>query len=67
VLIIHFSHGEAFIIWILMAILVNNCLKKINLSQIFLVYMEIGFIGTGLMGFPMAKNLLKHKLNVKCI
>ena len=23
-----FSHGEAFIIWILMAILVNNCLKK---------------------------------------
>jgi len=23
-----FTHGEAFIIWILMAILVNNCLKK---------------------------------------
>ncbi len=23
-----FSHGETFIIWILMAILVNNCLKK---------------------------------------
>ena len=23
-----FSHGEIFIIWILMAILVNNCLKK---------------------------------------
>tara|TARA_Y100001970_G_C13779582_1_gene624678 strand:+ start:79 stop:255 length:177 start_codon:yes stop_codon:yes gene_type:complete len=22
-----FSHGETFIIWILMAILVNNCLK----------------------------------------
>ena len=23
-----FTHGEVFIIWILMAILVNNCLKK---------------------------------------
>jgi hypothetical protein len=23
-----FTHGEAFTIWILMAILVNNCLKK---------------------------------------
>ena len=23
-----FSHGEAFVIWILMAILVNNCLKR---------------------------------------
>ena len=23
-----FTHGESFIIWILMAILVNNCLKK---------------------------------------
>ena len=23
-----FTHGEAFIIWILIAILVNNCLKK---------------------------------------
>ena len=23
-----FTHGEAFMIWILMAILVNNCLKK---------------------------------------
>ena len=23
-----FSNGEVFIIWILMAILVNNCLKK---------------------------------------
>ncbi len=23
-----FSHGEIFIIWILMAILVNSCLKK---------------------------------------
>jgi len=23
-----FTHGEIFIIWILMAILVNNCLKK---------------------------------------
>ena len=23
-----FTNGEAFIIWILMAILVNNCLKK---------------------------------------
>ena len=23
-----FTHGEAFVIWILMAILVNNCLKK---------------------------------------
>ena len=27
--------------------------------------MKIGFIGTGLMGFPMAKNLLKKKLYVK--
>ena len=27
--------------------------------------MEISFIGTGLMGFPMAKNLLKQKLKVK--
>ena len=25
-----FTNGEAFIIWILMGILVNNCLKKIN-------------------------------------
>jgi len=24
----HFTHGEIFIIWILMAILINNCLKK---------------------------------------
>ena len=24
----NFTHGETFIIWILMAILVNNCLKK---------------------------------------
>ena len=24
----NFSHGETFIIWILMAILVNNCFKK---------------------------------------
>ena len=24
----NFTNGEAFIIWILMAILVNNCLKK---------------------------------------
>ena len=24
----NFSNGEVFIIWILMAILVNNCLKK---------------------------------------
>ena len=23
-----FSHGETFIIWILMAILVNNCFKR---------------------------------------
>ena len=23
-----FTHGEIFVIWILMAILVNNCLKK---------------------------------------
>jgi ABC-type glycerol-3-phosphate transport system permease component len=23
-----FTHGETFVIWILMAILVNNCLKK---------------------------------------
>ena len=23
-----FSHGETFVIWILMAILVNNCLHK---------------------------------------
>jgi len=23
-----FSHGETFVVWILMAILVNNCLKK---------------------------------------
>ena len=23
-----FSHGEIFIVWILMAILINNCLKK---------------------------------------
>ena len=23
-----FSHGETFMIWILMAILVNNCFKK---------------------------------------
>ena len=23
-----FTHGEVFMIWILMAILVNNCLKK---------------------------------------
>jgi hypothetical protein len=23
-----FSHGEAFVVWILMAILVNNCLKR---------------------------------------
>ena len=23
-----FSHGETFVIWILMAILVNNCLKR---------------------------------------
>ena len=23
-----FNHGETFIIWILMAILVNNCFKK---------------------------------------
>ena len=23
-----FSHGETFMVWILMAILVNNCLKK---------------------------------------
>ena len=24
----NFTHGETFIIWILMAILVNNCLKR---------------------------------------
>ena len=23
-----FTHGETFIVWILMAILVNNCLKR---------------------------------------
>ena len=23
-----FSHGEAFVVWILMAILVNSCLKR---------------------------------------
>ena len=23
-----FTHGEAFVVWILMAILVSNCLKK---------------------------------------
>ena len=23
-----FSHGETFIVWILMAILINNCLKR---------------------------------------
>ena len=23
-----FSHGETFVVWILMAILVNNCFKK---------------------------------------
>tara|TARA_B100000768_G_C10992440_1_gene254498 strand:+ start:36 stop:215 length:180 start_codon:yes stop_codon:yes gene_type:complete len=23
-----FTHGEVFVVWILMAILVNNCLKK---------------------------------------
>ena len=23
-----FTHGETFVIWILMAILVNNCIKK---------------------------------------
>ena len=27
--------------------------------------MKIGFIGTGLMGFPMAKNLLQKKLYLK--
>ena len=27
--------------------------------------MKISFIGTGLMGFPMAKNLLKKKINLK--
>ena len=27
--------------------------------------MKIGFIGTGLMGFPMAKNLLQKKMNLK--
>ena len=27
--------------------------------------MKISFIGTGLMGFPMAKNLLKKKLELK--
>ena len=25
-----FTNGEAFIIWILMAILINNCFKKID-------------------------------------
>ena len=24
----NFTHGEAFIVWILMAILINNCLRK---------------------------------------
>ena len=24
----NFTHGETFVIWILMAILVNNCFKK---------------------------------------
>tara|TARA_B100000965_G_scaffold113296_1_gene93518 strand:- start:276 stop:455 length:180 start_codon:yes stop_codon:yes gene_type:complete len=24
----NFSHGEIFVVWILMAILVNNCFKK---------------------------------------
>tara|TARA_B100000767_G_scaffold273186_1_gene302649 strand:+ start:645 stop:1508 length:864 start_codon:yes stop_codon:yes gene_type:complete len=27
--------------------------------------MKIGFIGTGLMGFPMAKNILQKKINLK--
>ena len=27
--------------------------------------MKIAFIGTGLMGYPMASNLLKKKLNLK--
>ena len=27
--------------------------------------MKISFIGTGLMGFPMAKNLLKKNLDLK--
>ncbi|MDC1156013.1 NAD(P)-binding domain-containing protein [Candidatus Pelagibacter sp.] len=27
--------------------------------------MKISFIGTGLMGFPMAKNLLKKKIKSK--
>ena len=27
--------------------------------------MKIGFIGTGLMGFPMAKNLLQNKIDLK--
>ena len=27
--------------------------------------LKIGFIGTGLMGFPMAKNLLKLRHNLK--
>jgi len=27
--------------------------------------MKIAFIGTGLMGYPMAKNLIKKKLNLK--
>ena len=27
--------------------------------------MKIGFIGTGLMGFPMAKNLLKSNFKLK--
>ena len=24
----NFTHGEAFMVWILMAILINNCLRK---------------------------------------
>ena len=24
----NFTHGEAFIVWILMAILINNCFRK---------------------------------------
>ena len=27
--------------------------------------MKIAFIGTGLMGYPMAKNLINKKLNLK--
>ena len=27
--------------------------------------MKIAFIGTGLMGYPMAKNLINEKLNLK--